>query len=299
MTAVLKVKDAGSWRTIVEPYIKVDETWKTVHNIWIKHGDSLRFAHKTAISRYNSTLVVDNVSEGDGNAGSYTVPPGVRYLRVSITGGGGQGAGGIRTDGSYILSEAHYQCSGSVLNTSTVTDRAYGGPGGHRGHLDLKFEVIPGETYTWYGGSPGSGNGTNGTPWYLHYSTYNGTQAGVGDFRDGVGGGQGSRFYFSGPSATFSAAGGLGGSTGIVTVVSNCLTPGAVYDVLGYNVSVTSPSRPGQVGSNLISATNLVETTTNVATDGGGAGSGHVEAGGASGTAGSTGTLSIWKYGKN
>tara|TARA_R110002020_G_scaffold10690_1_gene40716 strand:+ start:1939 stop:2823 length:885 start_codon:yes stop_codon:yes gene_type:complete len=293
MTAVLKVKDDGAWRTVVEPYVNVDGTWKTVHNISVKHGDTWRLAHKTAIDRYS--LIADNSLLNMTGSGSYTVATGVRYLQVSLSGGAGQGGGSVRSGGNG-LAGGHYTC-GSSVQTPTTTDYGYGGLGGNAGNVNVKFEVIPGETYTWSGGKGGYVGGGNATPMELPYNSGQGSISSVGTTKSGGAGHAGTALTFTGTSGTLSAGGGLGGTPGQVTVSANCSVESFGVTLYGYNVSASSPSQAG-TSSNSISATNLVQTITNgTASSGGGAGSGNVDPSGASGSNGSDGTISIWQYG--
>tara|TARA_R110002020_G_scaffold26817_6_gene86707 strand:+ start:4965 stop:5843 length:879 start_codon:yes stop_codon:yes gene_type:complete len=292
MTAVLKVNDSGTWRTVVEPYVNVDGTWKTVHNISIKHGGTWRLAHKTAFGRYSlitdeSLLNMTNESAGGSVSGSYTVATGVRYLKVSITGGGGQGGGSVQANGT-LTGGKHWRCP---IGSTNGTEEAYGGQGGHAGHLNITFEVIPGETYTWSGGVGGYQGGGNSGPLTLPAT---GTISPVSTTKSGGTGQSGSALSFTGSSGTLSAGGGLGGSPGVVTVNANCTNALLGH---GYNVTATSPSQTAQ-DANSISATNLIATTTNgVASSGGGAGSGNVGVSPAAGYSGSNGTVSIWQYG--
>jgi hypothetical protein len=291
MTAVLKVKDDGSWRTVVEPYANVGGTWKTVHNISIKHGDSWRLAHKTGIGQY---VLVDDSSLIDMiTADSYTVAEGVRYLRVQLTAGSGRGGGSSSSASGYVCHNgvrSNPGAGGHLNNNSSV-----GGAGGHGGLVDVKFEVIPGETYSWDSGFTGgtSGGAAGG---HLNLGTYSFSPPdAVGTAISGTAGGNGATLTFTGPSTTISAGGGLGGNPGICTVSVRC-TDNNLY---GYTMAMTNPSRSGHI-ANSISTTNLVETVTDGgASSGGGDGSPATYPGGGSGSNGGAGKISIWQYGKN
>ena len=289
MAAVLKVKDGGSWRTVVEPYIKVDDTWKTVHNIWIKHGGTWRLSHKTAVGRYN-----EGSATTYGNSGSYTVPAGVRYLQVTVIGGGGKGAGGVKT-GPIAGVYDHYTCPGGSFSTSSTSTSATGGAGGHGGLVDCTFEVIPGETYTWSGGSGATSGGGLGTDMTLAPHIGYGSQTAVSTSSSSSIGSAGGSLTFSGGSATIVAGGGIGGAVGVVTVTSSCSTTIFSTAYYGYVVTATNPGRSG-TNSNSISATNLISTLVNgTASSGGGVGG----SGNAAGTNGSNGSVEIIPYGKN
>ena len=296
MAAVLKVKDDGSWRTVVEPYAKVDGIWKTVHNISIKHGDAWRLAHKTGIDQY---VLVDDSSLIDmTTADSYTVAEGVRYLRVQLTAGSGRGGGSSSTASGYLCDSSgnrvdpDYTYAIGINNNSSL-----GGAGGHGGLVDVRFEVIPGETYSWSGFSGGTSGGAAGGHRDLMTSTvaWNYVASPPGTAISGTAGGNGDTLTFTGPgSTTISAGGGLGGNPGICTVTGRC----GVTNV-GYTVVQTNPSRTGHI-ANAISTTNLVETVTDGgASSGGGGGGAATFPGGAQGSNGAAGKISIWQYGKN
>jgi hypothetical protein len=291
MAAVLKVKDDGAWRTVIEPYAKVDGIWKTVHNISIKHGGSWRLAHKTGIDQY---VLVDDSSLIDmTTADSYTVAEGVRYLRVQLTAGSGRGGGSSSSASGYVCqSGALSDAFGTTYNNNV----SVGGAGGHGGLVDVRFEVIPGEVYSWSGLSGGTGGGSAGG--HLNLYTYSLAPDYVnnppGTAISGAAGGNGDTLTFTGPSTTISAGGGLGGNPGVLTVSERCGTT-----VLGYVMSITNPSRTGHI-ANSITTTNLVETVTNGgASSGGGGGGAATWTGGGSGSNGGAGKISIWQYGKN
>ena len=297
MTAVLKVKDDGAWRTVVEPYVNVDGTWKTVHNIWIKHGDTWRLSHKTAVGRYSAgTTITDTGTSGVGLSGSYTVPTGVRYLRVTVIGGGGKGGGGARTGGQGGVYD-YYTCPGGSWSSTSTSTIATGGAGGYGGLVDCTIEVIPGETYNWFGGTNGTGGGWGGGILTLAPNIHYQPQTSVGSSSTGSVGYSGGFTRFTGNSATLDAGSGTGGAGGGVTVSSSCSTLLGLGSTpyYGYVVTATNPGRSGTSG-NSISATNLITTHTNGNSGtGGGAGGG----GDAVGSNGTTGSVSIIPYGDN
>ena len=304
MGTSLSVKVDGSWETVVKPYVKVDESWESIHNVWIKHGGSWELAHKTAIGKYTGVDEISNQTNTTTNAtisGSYTVEQGTRYLRVQLTAGGGQGGGGARTGGSG-LSGGHWPCpfpaadAGTGSTTATVTDYATGGQGGHPGLVDIQFEVIPGETYTWTGGTGGWTSAQQpDISLELSYYYATGSQNAVGSSASGNAGEAGDNITFSGPSGSITAGGGLGGSPGVVTVSSTCTQLVFTTTFFAYGISVTNPSQSSRNANSISMGTNLIHTTTNgTATSGGGAG-GSYSAGGNI-PRGTNGLISIWKY---
>ena len=160
MGTSLKVKVDGSWETVVEPYIKVDDEWKTVHNVWIKHGGDWELSHKTAIGRYSQITNTDLI--GMGNTGTYTVPAGVRYLQVKVNGASGGGGGTIRTGGDGQAG-GHWNCVDGAWSPTKYFVTPKSGDGAKGGLVDVKFEVTPGDTYTWSGGVKGTGGGDWGS----------------------------------------------------------------------------------------------------------------------------------------
>ena len=300
MGTSLSVKVDGSWETVVKPYVKVDESWESIHNVWIKHGGSWELAHKTAIGKYTGVDEISNQTNTTTNAtisGSYTVEQGTRYLRVQLTAGGGQGGGGARTGGSG-LAGGHWLCPNVTVappqgpDLSTATDYATGGQGGHPGLVDIQFEVIPGETYTWTGGT-GGWTAAQQSDNSLELSWYSGTggQNAVGSSLSGSSGENGDNITFSGTSGSITAGGGLGGVGGTVTVTANCTALGRY----GYTVSTTNPSQSSKNANSISMGTNLIHTTTNgTATSGGGAGGNYAIGGNI--PRGTNGIISIWKY---
>ncbi|QDP52164.1 MAG: hypothetical protein Unbinned2902contig1001_6 [Prokaryotic dsDNA virus sp.] len=292
MGTSLKVKVDGSWETVVEPYIKVDNQWKTVHHVWIKHGGDWELSHKTAIGRYSQITNTELIDMG--NTGTYTVPAGVRYLQVKINGASGGGGGTIRTGGDGVTG-GHFQCSSGVGTAPAVFETPKSGDGAKGGLINVKFEVTPGETYTWSGGVKGLGAGDWGSM-ELTRSAYDTLAYGAGDSNSAPSGSAGSNLVFTGPKATLTAVGGGGGVGATVAVNTVCLMSG--NQTRAYNVTETSPSQTA-TGSNTISATNLVETVTN------GAGTMSHGVGGSYnqttsptlGTDGVDGNVSIWQYG--
>ena len=261
MGTSLSVKVDGSWETVVEPYVKVDDSWESIHNVWIKHGGSWELAHKTAIGRYTGVDEISNQTNTTINAtisGSYTVEQGTRYLRVQLTAGGGQG--------------------------------------GHPGLVDIQFEVIPGETYTWTGGTGGWTSAQQpDISLELSYYYATGSQNAVSSSASGNAGEAGDNITFSGPSGSITAGGGLGGSPGVVTVSSTCTQVVYTTTFFAYGVNVTNPSQSSRNANSISMGTNLIHTTTNgTATSGGGAG-GSYSAGGNI-PRGTNGLISIWKY---
>ena len=293
----LSVKDSGSWKTVEAPYVKENDSWKFIHNIWVKNGGSWKLAHKSAIGRYTAEAEISGQTDTTTNAtisGSYTVEQGTRYLRVQLTAGGGQGGGGARTGGSG-LAGGHWLCpnvTNSPPTLETATDYATGGQGGHPGLVDVTFEVIPGETYTWTGGT-GGWTSAQQSDNSLELSWYSGTgtQNAVGSALSGATGEAGDNIVFSGTSGSITAGGGLGGVGGTVTVSANCTALGRY----GYSVTTTNPSQSSRNSNSISMGTNLIHTTTNgTATSGGGAG-GSYSAGGNI-PRGTNGLISIWKY---
>jgi len=295
MGATLKVKDDGAWRTVLEPYVKVDGTWKTVHNIWIKHGGTWRLAHKTALGRYSAGSTITSTDPGSGGylSGSYTVPAGVRYLKVTVIGGSGRGGGGARTGGQGGVYD-YYTCPGGSYSSTRSTSIATGGAGGHGGIVECTFEVIPGETYTWSGGSGAIGGGISGGILTLAPHIGYQPQTSVGTSKSGHAGYSGGAVSFSGGSATIVPGGGTGGAGGSITITSSCVgLANPALPFYGYVIPVTSPGRSG-TSANQISATNLISTTTNgIHYTGGGAGG----VGNAGGSDGANGSVSIIPYG--
>lgn len=281
MTAVLKVKDGGSWRTVVEPYVNVDGTWKTVHNIWIKHGDTWRLSHKTAFSRY-----IESYDSGFIlNSGTITIDTSVRYIKVQLSGSGGGGGGGIKTTGSW--GDSHATCPFTGYSFSAETAR--GGYGGQGGYLDVVLEVTPGETYTYTYAGAGLG-GTVGTP--FHLSTFTAYSAGhSGSGNDNAS--QGGASEFRGPNGTeLIAFGGSPGPPGTLTVSSACVGAGTYTQFRGQNVSVTNGADAAD-GSTVLTAGNLVQTNANT-TGGGAAGGNGLQ--GDSGAYGGPGSIRIYQY---
>ena len=304
MGTSLSVKVDGSWETVVKPYVKVDDSWESIHNVWIKHGGSWELAHKTAIGKYTGVDEISNQTNTTTNAnisGSYTVEQGTRYLRVQLTAGGGQGGGGARTGGSG-LAGGHWLCPNVTVappqgpDLSTATDYATGGQGGHPGLVDIQFEVIPGETYTWTGGTGGWTSAQQpDISLELSYYYATGSQNAVGSSASGNAGEAGDNITFSGPSGSITAGGGLGGSPGVVTVSSTCTQLVFTTTFFAYGISVTNPSQSSRNANSISMGTNLIHTTTNgTATSGGGAG-GSYSAGGNI-PRGTNGLISIWKY---
>ena len=125
----LHAKDGSDWREILEPYVNIDGSWKTVHAIHIKDGSDWRVIHRTAFSRYNQDS--DNVITTTGD-GSYTVPNnGTRYLKVQLEGQGGGAGGGIKTSGAGGTG-SHFNCSPG-FSAPMYTVSATGGQGGDGG----------------------------------------------------------------------------------------------------------------------------------------------------------------------
>ena len=290
MGTSLKVKVDGSWETVVKPYIKVDDEWKTVHNVWIKHGGDWELSHKTAIGRYSQITNTELI--GMGNTGTYTVPAGVRYLQVKVNGASGGGGGTIRTGGDGQTG-GHWNCVDGAWNATKYFVTPKSGDGAKGGLVDVKFEVTPGDTYTWSGGVKGTGGGDWGSM-ELTLSAHLTMAYGAGSVRQTYSGSDGTSLVFTGPQATLTTVGGGAGVGATITVAGTCTG----YQVRGYSVTSVSPSQTA-TGSNTISATNLVETVTN------GAGTMSHGVGGSYnqttsptiGTDGVDGDVSIWQYG--
>jgi hypothetical protein len=303
MGTSLSVKDSGSWRTIVEPYVNVDGTWKTVHKVWIKSGGSWRLAHKTALSRY--TVATSGINESA--SGSTTIAEGVRYLKVTINGSGGGGGGGMSTSGSYSGGQ-HLSCPlPTPVDNPTYPLAGYdytaGGAGGAGGFVQAIMNVSEGETYSWTFNSIATTGGSGGAASSLYLA--GSASTGVGTTGSATsGGGLSGSISFTGPDSTsLIAYSGNGGVASILTVSAICAGYIGFYTtqgggnfpdtyVFGQTVSASGASAGGN-GTASASGSRLESGSTTTTGGGSAGGAGRAAL---SGTDGTGGNLSWYQY---
>ena len=261
MSYALKFKKDGSWTAVKKPWIKHEDAWRDVHHVWIKHGGTWRKIHRTAISEYsvvNSTTIYATTSD---QSGTYTVPAGVRYLRIHSKAQGGGGGAGAGTGGAGIW-DGHYGCSGGSTNVGGGFHNhvAGGGTGGAGGMIDVKIEVAPGDTFSWEILQVQTSS-VSSSRLELPANTAGGSIVGAGASATGATGvNGGGKITFSGVTtpgvyehgagATGSAIAypGLGGTGGKVQVSSNCTSGSGSGEPWGYEVAETNGSN-GNNGS--------------------------------------------------
>ena len=149
LDTLTKVLDGGAWKSVNKVWIMEDGVWKDVFKTNILDG-----TWKETFKLKGSLMTLSGVTTYTTNT-TYTVPQGVRYVKVVANGAGGGGGGtSALTSGSNIITGSGQR----------------GGPGG-RAVSDL-YEVKPGNVITFdigNGGGPGSNqaiatNPQGGTP---------------------------------------------------------------------------------------------------------------------------------------
>jgi len=206
----IKIKDGGTWRTLKVPYVKDGGTWRKCHLVYVKDGGSWREAHRTLISS-----LTQSGPYTQSNGGSYTVPAGVRYLKFIIIGASGGGAGAVaaKYDDYWCNSSSNWYRQGNVSNTGRA-----GGDGGTGEKIDVTFEVVPGEVYSFTVGTAGSGgSGAWGRAYVANTGIYNYTYYANSNqfstlYSTAGGAGNYSRVSSGSRNINFTAAGGDGGS---------------------------------------------------------------------------------------
>ena len=274
----LHAKDGSDWREILEPYVNIDGSWKTVHAIHIKDGSDWRVIHRTAFSRYNQDS--DNVITTTGD-GSYTVPNnGTRYLKVQLEGQGGGAGGGIKTSGAGGTG-SHFNCSPG-FSAPMYTVSATGGQGGDGGKIVVILRVAPGDSFSWKITDAGSG-GDKGDPMELIQSTYESTPYSASSTKYGSDGTDGGDTVFTGSNSTsIIAYGGVKGGGGFVRVDATC--ENSAGQSRGWSASQHTGST-GAGGGTSASSSNLISTES-TGTVGSTGGSGNENANGDDGTGG-------------
>ena len=292
----LKIRDAGTWKTLQAPHVKDSDTWKKCHLIYVKDGDTWKEAHRNTISQYSS----DGGTTYSSGTSTYTVAQGVRFLRFLIKGGSGGGAGSMAMSYNFYVNQA----DGIRIDKFAKT----GGTGGPGASIDVTMEVIPGEEYSLTVGGAGSAGGGNGI---RARKAYSGNQASFsGDTSStyySSAGSVGGNSQVTGPrSINFRAGGGNGGGQASAYVAFYWYTSG---DEFGYRANAYGSD--GSTGGNQTG--NLIATGTDASgatiTDGtytynstggpsgGSGGSGYSgDISGSSGSSGTAGSIIMYKF---
>jgi hypothetical protein len=163
----LSVLDNGSWSTVKVPHVFADGVWEKAFKVHIYNGSAWKESHKTAHTEYSLEDVASVTDiQADDN---WTVPTGVRYIRVRIWGHSGSGGGGYTTEKYYQTGQTQYP------NAPVFQTYAAGGHGGAGGYVEAVLETEPGVTFSWTGFSSSTSYLTGGLGTENMISYYGGT----------------------------------------------------------------------------------------------------------------------------
>ncbi len=159
----IQIRDSTSWKTVSFPYVRGDhydgtsgQSWLPIHTIHIYDGNTGLW--KEAFRNTDGNYIQQTPNTYYSNT-SYTVEQGVRFIKFTVIGASGGGAGGTKV---LYYNDQYYSYGGNNGGPSygpsrIIYENYTGGSGGPGQQFDTLVEVIPGEVYTMSIGSLGQG----------------------------------------------------------------------------------------------------------------------------------------------
>jgi len=155
----IKIYDGStsSLKTVSFPYVRGEhydgtsgQKWLPIHTVHIYDGNTgvWKEAFRNTDGNYTQVSPVTYNSHT-----SYTVEQGVRFIKFTVRGASGGGAGGTKLYWNTGIPNYNGTSYTQVLYKENYT----GGNGGPGQQFDTLIEVIPGEVYTMSPGSAGNG----------------------------------------------------------------------------------------------------------------------------------------------
>ena len=149
------VNKKGSWTRVIAPFINQNLSWTPIVGGWAnRNGAWHQFFPSYGIAVWTTP----------GQSATWTVPPGIESINVTIVGGGGGGGagtptgGGVGAHGASFINTISFGLFGGGSSSGTPPD--YGGGGGGGGGAVFQqsgIQVTPGDKYAIMVGKGGSG----------------------------------------------------------------------------------------------------------------------------------------------